>query len=75
MEVAYQRPEIDRSSETLKLFVAPEFYWRGPRGAYDVDLLFEKFRTLTVGYSDHKFKDWTFIFGTAVGYDDVGDEF
>ena len=25
----------DDDEETLKVFVAPEFFWRGPNGAYD----------------------------------------
>jgi hypothetical protein len=26
--------EIERSSDVLKIFAMPEFYWRGPDGAY-----------------------------------------
>jgi hypothetical protein len=51
---------------TLKVFMAPEFYFRGKRGAYEIGILFdllEKVRTVT-GSQD--FKDWLFVLGTCV---------
>ena len=29
------RELADNDEKTLKVFVAPEFFWRGPQGAYD----------------------------------------
>jgi hypothetical protein len=48
----------------LKIFMAPEFYFRGKRGAYEIDGLFyllEKVRAVTF---DHP--HWLFVLGTCV---------
>ncbi|CAK0894338.1 unnamed protein product, partial [Prorocentrum cordatum] len=34
---AFDSEHLDRSPTTLKVFTAPEFYWRGPHGAYRLD--------------------------------------
>lgn len=87
MEAAYQKASQDE--DTLKIFMAPEFLYRGPAGAYLFDLLngwkgvappslgtlpppydeawgglFGELRALA---ADPRFRDWVFIFGTAVG--------
>jgi hypothetical protein len=59
-------------TSTLKLFMAPEFYFRGIRGAYNiqmVSIIFENLRRFT---SQERFKDWLFVFGTVIAatYDD-----
>jgi hypothetical protein len=56
----------DTDAKTLKIFMAPEFYFRGARGAYELDCLFyliEEVRKVT-GSAD--FKDWLFVMGTCV---------
>jgi hypothetical protein len=54
-------------SKRLKLFMAPEFFFRGTYGAYSdiglLSLIFEKIREVT---KDPKYKDWLFILGTAL---------
>ncbi|TYL42137.1 hypothetical protein [Dickeya sp. ws52] len=59
---------LDNTDETLKIFMAPEFYFRGNQGAYPVEkisIIMSKMREMT---KDKKFKDWLFVFGTAIGY-------
>lgn len=63
---------IADNDQTLKIFMAPEFYFRGVHGAYSPDLVSEIIPTMMknednlkgTGHSD--FKNWIFVFGTAV---------
>jgi hypothetical protein len=66
--------DIDKSPETLKVFMAPEFLLRGPRGAYKLDALLgtdskpgmlAKLSALVKG---DEWKHWFVIFGTVIGY-------
>lgn len=34
LDLAMASPHVDHSKTTLKIFVAPEFFFRGPHGAY-----------------------------------------
>lgn len=86
IDAAYQNATDD--PDTLKIFVAPEFLYRGAAGAYAYDLLngWEKkspfqgvipppynekwpglFGELKELVRDPKFRDWIFVFGSAVG--------
>ena len=57
----------DDNDETLKIFMAPEFYFRGVNGAYSYDLVSRIIPTMQkLGTNNTKFKHWLFIFGTAV---------
>ena len=61
---------VDTSSTTLKIFMAPEFYFRGSKGAYPLERvawIMGAMRDLT---EDGRFDHWLFVFGTAVGYID-----
>jgi hypothetical protein len=52
---------------TLKVFMAPEFFFRGAAGAYrmdDVQLLVEALQQMAAG---DQWADWVFVFGTIVG--------
>lgn len=72
---------IDPAASTLKIFMAPEFYYRGAEGGYPV----EKISTImdpTIDTSmpeetdKSAYKHWLFLFGTAIGYlphEKVGD--
>jgi hypothetical protein len=59
-------------AKTLKIFMAPEFFFRGIKGAYDISLVSEIFSDLRAFTKDVKFKDWLFVFGTviAASFDD-----
>jgi hypothetical protein len=63
---------VKKSSSTLKIFMAPEFYFHDINGAYpieDVSLIMETLRVYT---RQTEFKDWIFVFGTAIAYLDTG---
>jgi hypothetical protein len=60
--------EADKKPEELKIFMGPEFYFRGKDGAYkteDLHLIMDFLREET---KDAKYKDWLFVFGTAIGF-------
>lgn len=56
--------------KTLKFFVVPEFFWRGSRGVYSFEEVWDG--TLPIvdrlreAAADSKFEDWLFFFGTIV---------
>lgn len=53
--------------ETLKVFMAPEFFFRGASGAYameDVQLAIASLQRMA---ADDQWLDWVFIFGTILG--------
>src|ERR1700761_131331 len=56
-----------RNAKTLKIFMAPEFYFRGLYGAYDISFVSGIFEDLRAFTKDGKFKDWLFVFGTVIG--------
>jgi hypothetical protein len=57
---------------TLKIFMAPEFFFRGENGAYSLDLVMEIIPKLQkqgdaqLGTKGAHYADWLFVFGTAV---------
>lgn len=66
---------IDQRAETLKVFMAPEFYFRGLMGGYPLDTIpgiLERLQTETL---QEAYKDWLFVFGTAVGYREFLDQY
>ena len=52
---------------TLKVFLAPEFFFRGPTGAYQMDDVQRVIGTLQDFVADEQWADWAFGFGTIVG--------
>jgi hypothetical protein len=56
---------------TLKIFMAPEFYFRGSHGAYSLEVASDILPTLKQGLvgakgtDDADYDDWLFIFGTV----------
>jgi hypothetical protein len=74
VRVAHEQSSKDPS--VLKIFVAPEFYWRGPNGAYDAKTIIEhpgQFNTvaeicggLEEMVADEKYENWLFVFGTII---------
>jgi hypothetical protein len=76
IQAAAGSDQIDPDPGTLKIFMAPEFYFRGVWGAYTTmdyfsggnDVPFD--RSILGGLAglvgDPKWKDWLFVFGTAV---------
>jgi hypothetical protein len=74
VERAYELSDND--PETLKIFIAPEFFWRGKDGAYvfEGDSEFEDVCSevcqimsgLEAFVAQKRFQDWLFIFGTII---------
>ena len=58
---------IPDDNKTLKIFMAPEFYFRGKNGAYSPDVVSEIVPLMRAfGASKATYQDWLFVFGTAV---------
>jgi hypothetical protein len=64
---------VERERAVLKVFVAPEFYFRGARGIYPVDLVIGArggrealVPTLTDLVSDDIWSDWLVVFGSIL---------
>ena len=87
VEMAYE--QTDPSTNVLKIFNAPEFYFRGATGAYSFDSIVRREddgdgfgaineigRELEAIVADVRFVDWLFVFGTVVAADTEynGDE-
>lgn len=51
-----------------KVFVAPEFYFRGPIGAYTMDEYQSVLKLLRTHVRADRFKGWTFLFGTILAF-------
>ncbi|WP_224240232.1 hypothetical protein [Hyalangium gracile] len=60
------RLRADSSSYCLKVFVAPEFFFRGHKGAYDLDTYQTVLTGLRAWASDSEWKHWIFVFGTVM---------
>jgi len=55
------------NNETLKIFMAPEFYFRGAHGAYSHDLVSQIIPMMeALGTSSSLYQHWLFVFGTAI---------
>jgi len=55
------------TGDTLKVFVAPEFFFRGALGAYQMDDVQLVIATLQRMAADPQWEDWAFVFGTVLG--------
>ena len=68
-EAIKQGGNIDPSTDVLKIFSAPEFFFRGIKGTYDAKKAKDRIvpdlaRFIT---NNKKFEDWLFLFGSIVG--------
>jgi hypothetical protein len=72
-------PEVDHSPNVLKIFMLPEFYLRGPNGAYSTKQLKEDGLLLEVAdkvhdiIADEAFENYLFVFGTVIAADSPHD--
>lgn len=62
-----KRTVPEKDNETLKLFMSPEFFFRGPNGAYAMDDLQKIISLLQDMIKDEVWKDWMFVFGSSIG--------
>lgn len=56
------------TNPVLTIFMAPEFFFRGADGAYPVEKISSILPEMAKMVQDTKFKDWLFVYGTAIGY-------
>lgn len=77
--------QVNQDPSVLKVFVAPEFFWRGPNGAYifgDEDFGNDKvcgpICKILVELEDFiaqkRFENWIFLFGTVIAYEKLPKE-
>jgi hypothetical protein len=72
MKAAIEKIRADRAadlagSDTLKIFMAPEFTFRGAQGAYPIDVVSEVFKELEPEINKDVYDDWLFVAGTGIG--------
>lgn len=60
------RVRANTSSYCLKVFVAPEFFFRSHTGAYDLDTYQTVLTGLRAWASGNEWKHWVFVFGTVI---------
>jgi hypothetical protein len=80
-------PDIDSSPSVLKIFMMPEFFWRGPNGAYSTKELFDSDEDANDGIliqvADRgrdlvavpEFEDYLFVFGTVIAAESPNDPY
>lgn len=66
VETAYADSSWDRSKGTLKIFMAPEFYFRGTRGAYPLENYFVVLEGLKTVLEDSRYEGWLFVCGSVI---------
>ena len=77
---AHARPEVKKSLTTdrhvLKVFMAPEFYFRGQQGVYPFEAVSEilNVKALRDKMLEADFRDWLFVLGSAIGAIEGGGE-
>ncbi len=59
--------EADTSPEVLKVLMLPEFYFRGSRGAYGMDIVAALTQALQDSIRAATWADWLVVFGTIIG--------
>lgn len=65
---AYESAFVQKSQACLKLFMAPEFYFRGIRGVYSLDAYLHIVERLRNFVKLDIFKDWLFVFGSCIAF-------
>lgn len=71
IEDAAKSKHINKSSDCLKIFMLPEFFFRGPKGGYSLETSLEITNNLRKMVSSPEYKDWLFVFGTTVAYSNI----
>jgi hypothetical protein len=66
-KITTDRPADIAGADTLKIFMAPEFAFRGAQGAYPIEVVAEVFDELAPEIDKGTYDDWLFVAGTGVG--------
>jgi hypothetical protein len=64
--LAQSHPLVSKDKSVLKILVAPEFFFRGPKGAYSMEQYQATLATLQAFASNEKYSDWLFVFGSTI---------
>jgi hypothetical protein len=83
VEMAYH--QTDKDPSTLKVFIAPEFFFRGVNGAYAFEdegpgddticgPACQILKGLEEIVADWRFEDWFFLFGSIVAHEPIDDD-
>jgi hypothetical protein len=66
---AADSPFCNHDADCLKVFVAPEFYFRGERGGYELNQISDVLVPALQGMvCAREFEHWLFVFGSMIGY-------
>ncbi|HUJ26793.1 MAG TPA: hypothetical protein VLW85_12290 [Myxococcales bacterium] len=68
IEAAAGHKKIDARPEVLKVFMAPEFFFRGSDGAYPVEELSRVVEVMRAETRKSAYQHWLFVLGSAIGY-------
>ena len=63
---AKKSSKVNKSASCLKVFMAPEFYFRGDKGAYPIDAYMEAIAALRDTISGREWNHWLFLFGSLL---------
>lgn len=66
VDIAHKDIRTSPSSDVLKVFVAPEFFFRGQQGAYSMEQYQATLSLLQTLANAGKFANWLFLFGSIV---------
>lgn len=66
IRVAAESPSLDGAA--VKIFMAPEFFFRDATGAYPVESVSDVPERMRAYTSRPQFRNWIFVLGTALGY-------
>lgn len=67
MKAAYHHADVKTDPNVLKVFMGPEFYFRGANGAYELASASEIMAVLREEAEKPDYEDWLFVYGTAIG--------
>ncbi|MDW6003241.1 hypothetical protein [Vibrio mangrovi] len=68
IEAAEKNTNIKKTPDVLKIFMASEFFFRGAQGGYPIETIPEIMTEMGKTVHNDTYKDWLFIWGTAIGY-------
>lgn len=65
-QTKFSRLNAEEHKDTLKIFMAPEFYFRGRQGGYDMAVVGEILPEMRDFTKSDDYKHWLFVLGTAI---------
>ncbi|MCP3967840.1 MAG: hypothetical protein GY750_19830 [Lentisphaerae bacterium] len=68
IKAAVASNSVRSQGDTVKIFMAPEFFFRGKGGSYPVHKISEIMEKMRAETSKKCYENWIFVFGTAIGH-------